>query len=272
MKQLSKLWLRFLFQMGERPLLKWHLLFWFVYFAVLWIGNAIKFPHHNVLNVLAAFVLKVPIFYGIFYFLPLLLNRNNWYRGLAFLVVFFFLSVPFSYLYLYECLYPLGIRYSAAKASFDWGFVGRMVNRFLLLWVLASGLYFAIKKAFPKVNKENPMLRKPINVALDLGGNIFVKYGKLQHLKVSLKDILHIGTDLKRTKIFTAEREIFVDDTLSELEERLPADHFVRIAKSNIVNVAHINVIKANEVILSDGAVIKIGAKYKENIEAIINK
>lgn len=58
---------------------------------------------------------------------------------------------------------------------------------------------------------------------------------------VDLQDILLIQREERTTVLYTADNERYVtNDTLSEMEERLPADVFFRCHKSYIINLNHI--------------------------------
>ena len=58
---------------------------------------------------------------------------------------------------------------------------------------------------------------------------------------VDLQDILLIQREERTTVLYTADNERYVtNDTLSEMEERLPSDVFFRCHKSYIINLNHI--------------------------------
>lgn len=58
---------------------------------------------------------------------------------------------------------------------------------------------------------------------------------------VDLQDILLIQREERTTVLYTVDNERYVtNDTLSEMEERLPADVFFRCHKSYIINLNHI--------------------------------
>jgi two-component system LytT family response regulator len=58
---------------------------------------------------------------------------------------------------------------------------------------------------------------------------------------VDLHDILLIQREERTTVFYTADHERYVtNDTLSEMEERLPSDVFFRCHKSYIINLNHI--------------------------------
>lgn len=59
---------------------------------------------------------------------------------------------------------------------------------------------------------------------------------------------------------------------ISEIEELLPSEYFVRCHRSYIVNVKYIKSILKNHVLLEDGVEIPISrGKYKEINDAFIN-
>ena len=58
---------------------------------------------------------------------------------------------------------------------------------------------------------------------------------------VDLQDILLVQREERTTVLYTADNERYVtNDTLSEMEERLPSDVFFRCHKSYIINLNHI--------------------------------
>mgnify|MGYP003410688425 CR=1 FL=1 len=58
---------------------------------------------------------------------------------------------------------------------------------------------------------------------------------------VNLKDILLVQREDRSTVLYTANNDRYVtNDTLSEMEEKLPSDAFFRCHKSYIINLNHI--------------------------------
>lgn len=72
--------------------------------------------------------------------------------------------------------------------------------------------------------------------------------------------------------IHTSSGKITLRKKISEIEELLPSEYFVRCYRSYIVNVKYIKSILKNHVLLEDGVEIPISrGKYKEINDAFIN-
>lgn len=71
-------------------------------------------------------------------------------------------------------------------------------------------------------------------------------------VKIIVKDIYYIEAERNYCRIYSKEKEYLLVMTLKELIEKLPQGHFVRVHRSYIVNVEHVD-----EVALSHVAVAK---------------
>lgn len=98
---------------------------------------------------------------------------------------------------------------------------------------------------------------------------IFFKADKKIH-KFYFADILFIEGSGNYVKIHTRhDKPILVLDTLSDLKDKLPEAHFLRVHKSFIVNVSHIRKIEGNMLTINDN-VIPISATFKQNLDGLI--
>jgi DNA-binding LytR/AlgR family response regulator len=92
---------------------------------------------------------------------------------------------------------------------------------------------------------------------------IFVKSG-YEYLKVELADIRYLHADTDYTEIILADKKILSSDPLKYWEEELPADQFVRVHKSYIVQLSWIEKVVGNQIYLPGPQIIPIGRAYKE--------
>jgi DNA-binding LytR/AlgR family response regulator len=93
---------------------------------------------------------------------------------------------------------------------------------------------------------------------------IYIKVsGKL--VKVFLPDILYAESMKDYIKLKTNKELLITHMTMKALEELLPANQFIRVHRSFMVNVQHITVIGKGEMEV-DALTIPIGALYKANI------
>jgi two-component system, LytTR family, response regulator len=91
-------------------------------------------------------------------------------------------------------------------------------------------------------------------------------------VKINLEDILYIEGVKDYIKIVVKDMpKSFVPRiTMTAIMERLPADNFVRVHKSFIVSLSHMERIENNGIIIS-GKHIPIGEQYKNSFYSIID-
>jgi DNA-binding LytR/AlgR family response regulator len=122
----------------------------------------------------------------------------------------------------------------------------------------------AVNKVIEVTGKENPkneMIREHDNF-------IFIKSGT-QTLKVAVDEILYIEGAGNYMTFFTRDKKIMSLFTMNEIMQILPADLFVRIHKSYIVSIRHIDIIEVTQVIINKKP-IPIGITYREHFSKII--
>jgi two-component system, LytTR family, response regulator LytT len=91
-------------------------------------------------------------------------------------------------------------------------------------------------------------------------------------LKLPQQEIIYLKASKDYVKIITTQKSHLVSSTMKALEETLPANQFVRIHKSFIVNVRHIQMIKAAEVIMADKEVLPLSPNFKDRLLEIYSK
>lgn len=83
-------------------------------------------------------------------------------------------------------------------------------------------------------------------------------------LKVPLEEIVLIEGLNEYIKVHTPDRKLVSLAALKDLETRLPRSRFVRIHKSYIISLAHIQWWSASEVEIAGGLRLPVGRVYKE--------
>lgn len=82
-------------------------------------------------------------------------------------------------------------------------------------------------------------------------------------VKVILKDILYIESIRDYTRVITRNQRLIAHQRISQLEEKLPEDWFLRIHRSYLVNRLHVQAFSPQFVEVQDKQ-IPIGRQYKE--------
>ncbi len=93
---------------------------------------------------------------------------------------------------------------------------------------------------------------------------IVVKVDK-KHVKINIKDIVYIQADWNYMNIYTIKEKHMVLGTLKSIEEVLSAKNFVRIHKSYLINLSHVEFIEGNQVQLN-GIKLQISRNYKNTL------
>jgi DNA-binding LytR/AlgR family response regulator len=101
------------------------------------------------------------------------------------------------------------------------------------------------------------------------GDHIFIKSNS-KFFKINFPDIIYIEGMRDYLKIHTHENTLVTHQTMQEMEQLLPAKQFIRIHKSYIVAIAHIQSIYGNTVEMGKAA-IPVGINYREKVMGLIS-
>ena len=99
--------------------------------------------------------------------------------------------------------------------------------------------------------------------------SFFAKKGK-GYVKVNFTDVLWIEAMENYVMINTSSEKLIIYSTFKNVEQKLPANDFVRVHRSYIVRMDKIEAIEEGTVLLS-GKSIPVGKSYRENFEKRIN-
>jgi DNA-binding LytR/AlgR family response regulator len=95
------------------------------------------------------------------------------------------------------------------------------------------------------------------------GSSFFVKSGRTMH-QINYDDLLYIEGQQEYVSFHTAQKTIIAYYSLKKLEEELPSGQFIRIHKSYIISIKHIETIASNYIVIS-GKKIPIGKHYTDS-------
>lgn len=115
------------------------------------------------------------------------------------------------------------------------------------------------------IKKENGMLPAGVHQTNDL---IYIKSGATIH-KLFAKDVIYLQRDENYVVYHTHKKRILSRQTLSQLEGSLP-DYFVRIHKSYIISLHHLESIKNDEVKIG-GKILPIGKTFRQQLNQLLS-
>lgn len=122
-----------------------------------------------------------------------------------------------------------------------------------------------------KQKPENPPSIQPASVVPapePMPDTVFLKSDKKVY-QVSYQDIIYLESLGSYVKFHLSNQVIITLERLSNYEQSLPANSFVRIHKSYIVNIKKIQVIEGNTVKIN-ALELPVGNVYKSNLKKII--
>lgn len=90
--------------------------------------------------------------------------------------------------------------------------------------------------------------------------------------QVHFDDIVFAEALSDYIKIHLPDRCLITLLTMKKLEENLPADRFIRIHRSHIVQLRHIKTVEGNTIITSGGQELIIGPNYRDEVKEALKK
>lgn len=102
-----------------------------------------------------------------------------------------------------------------------------------------------------------------------LNDRIFVKSGNSM-VKIYLKDILYIQAERAYSQIATRERKYLLSSPLKAFEDQVSADNFLRVHRSFIVNLEHIDGLEENSIIINKER-IPVSRSFQETLFKSLN-
>lgn len=87
-----------------------------------------------------------------------------------------------------------------------------------------------------------------------LSDSIFVKRND-KMVKILIKDIYYFEADRNYCKIYSRNRECLLVMTLKEIDTKLPEEHFLRIHRSYIINLMHVDEVAGSHVVILKKAI-----------------
>jgi len=74
-------------------------------------------------------------------------------------------------------------------------------------------------------------------------------------IKILINEIYYFEADRNYCKIFSKNKECLVVMTLKEINDRLPPEHFLRIHRSFIINLSHVDEVAGTHVVIGKKAI-----------------
>ena len=138
-------------------------------------------------------------------------------------------------------------------------------------YILKPFSFDRLVKAVNKVSEVQTAktIIKEVSNTADTSSRFFIK-GDKKHHQIDLNDLLYIEAYGNYTKLFLKDEMIVSHEKISNFEELLPSNNFLRVHKSFIVAVDKIKFIEGNRIHI-EAHKIPIGQTYKSSIGKLYN-
>jgi len=122
----------------------------------------------------------------------------------------------------------------------------------------------AIELTINHLQKKETFVSEQKNSPFILSNCIFVR-NQEKMVKVPIENILYIEAERNYCRIYTKTKEYLLVITLKDIDEKLPAKHFLRIHRSFVVNISQIDEVATSHVVIAKKA-IPISKTLKEEL------
>lgn len=129
-------------------------------------------------------------------------------------------------------------------------------------------LYAAIEICLHNFTAQPGARTEPVKETHLVKDSLFVKQGQKYH-KVRIADITHIESSDVYVYVHTTDAQYLVRSSIQGYMEQLPANQFLRVHKSYIVNTARITTV-TTEALNIGNIEIPIGRSYRDDVMAFL--
>jgi len=137
-------------------------------------------------------------------------------------------------------------------------------------YLLKPVSYERFSKTVDKI-MDGKIFKTPVKETKSLSQeHIFIRSNS-KFFRVGFQDIIYIQGMKDYLKIHTPEHIIITHQTMTEMENILPADRFIRIHKSYIVAFTRIRAVFGNSVEMEKD-LLPIGPNYKERLMSLVQR
>ena len=125
-------------------------------------------------------------------------------------------------------------------------------------------------KAINKLVEQFPVSVQEISSQDDDSSSLFIKEDQVTY-QLKTATILYIEAYGNYLKVHTPDKTFVTRETMHEMQNLLPEKEFIRVHKSYIVSLAHIESIMGNRISIK-GEEIPVGERYKLSLKERIGK
>ena len=120
--------------------------------------------------------------------------------------------------------------------------------------------------------QQYPLPASPEVPAENSNNNLFIK-ADYKMIRLDMNKIIYMESQNEYIRIFFEDQKpVMTLLSMKKLEERLPAERFMRVHRSYIVNLEKITAVANNRIIYGKDTYIPIGNQYKDKFNEYLEK
>lgn len=138
--------------------------------------------------------------------------------------------------------------FERAKSTNPYAFISKPFKKLDLqhaIELTLGRLNMGQSSAKPMVTGSSPFIQSD---------SIFIRRNE-RMIKILIKDIYYFEADRNYCKIYAKNKECLLVMTLKEINDKLPPEHFLRIHRSFIINLSHVDEIAGTHVVIGKKAI-----------------
>jgi DNA-binding LytR/AlgR family response regulator len=129
----------------------------------------------------------------------------------------------------------------------------------------------AAHKVLEAINTQRTATEADSHVTASPGAEYtFVKVDN-KLVRVDFADVLYVEALGDYVHLVTTRSKLIVYSTMRAIEEKFPAQHFVRVHRSFIINIDYVQALEVNSLVIND-KYIPIGQTYMRGLSQRLNR
>lgn len=139
------------------------------------------------------------------------------------------------------------------------------VTDYILKPITYARFYKAVSKAYSHWRRQSNVQKTQNDIFIKKGNNL---------VKLSYEDIIWIESMENYVLVATTKEKIVVHFTLKAILQKLPADIFLQVHRSHIVNLNKIDTIRRSSLVIREGTMeqdVPVGKSYRDQLLSSLN-
>lgn len=138
--------------------------------------------------------------------------------------------------------------FDRAKATNPYAFISKPFKKL--------DLQHAIELTMDRIGRKDTQETESENLSSSFVQSdcIYVRRNE-RMIKILIRDIYYFEADRNYCKIFAKNKEFLLVMTLKEIDDKLPNEHFLRIHRSFIINLSHVDEVAGTHVVIGKKAI-----------------